>query len=127
MSYYKKQNDNSIITGNVIYGTDFILDKNTKDQSYDGWKWFESPEEAYSYFAATQNKVTLRQFRLALLKNNINPQMITELLSDNAEGLIEWEYASEISRDHPLVESLGVILNKSEEEINQIFDLAKTL
>ena len=126
MSYYKKQEDNSISVGETIHGAEFTLDENTKDQSFDGWKWFDLPEEAYTYFSAIDS-VSPRQFRLSLLQNGINPSVITDMLKDNDEALIEWEYSINISRTHPLVSQMGIALSKTPEEIDSIFEQAKQL
>jgi len=34
---------------------------------------------------------------------------------------VEWEYATEIRRNHPFVEVLGVILNLSEDQVDMLF------
>lgn len=66
-------------------------------------------------------ELTPRQFRLAMLADGTSPSEITTLLQGNEAGLIEWEYASTIKRDHPLVASLAAALGKTEEEIDAIF------
>jgi hypothetical protein len=126
MSYYKKQQDNSISVGETIHGLEFTLDETTKDQSFDGWKWFDLPEEAYNYFSTTDS-VSPRQFRLSLLQNGINPNIITDMLQNNDAALIEWEYSINISRTHPLVSQLGITLGKTDQQIDDIFKQAKEL
>jgi hypothetical protein len=49
--YYKQNEDYSIIFANRVYNSDFILDENTTDLEFDGWKWFDSQSAAYSYYA----------------------------------------------------------------------------
>lgn len=66
-------------------------------------------------------ELTPRQFRLAMLQDGTSPDQITTMLQDNEAGLIEWEYASSIKRDHPLVASLAATLGKTEQEIDNIF------
>ena len=65
------------------------------------------------------SEVTPRQFRLALLAVEIDPANITAML--DGESLIEWEYASSIRRDHPLIDSLADTLGKTSEEVDAIF------
>lgn len=127
MSYYKKQQDNSVSVGETIYGPDFTLDETTIDQSHDGWKWFDTPEAAYAYFSNSTDDVTPRQFRLSLLNNGINPSVITDMLKDNESALIEWEYTTSISKSNPLIYVLADALNKTEDDVNEIFNQAKNL
>lgn len=127
MSYYKKNNDNSISVGNNITGPNFILDDTTTNQTYDGWKWFDTPESAYAYFSNSTDDVTPRQFRLSLLNNGINPSVITDILKNNESALIEWEYATTISKSNPLIYELANVLNKTENDIDEIFNQAKNL
>jgi DNA repair exonuclease SbcCD ATPase subunit len=77
--------------------------------------------------------VTQRQFRLALVSIGIMPSDITLALSAiedeiaREQALIEWEYATSIERDHPLVLSLAEQLNKTSEEVDAIFETAAGL
>lgn len=49
--YYKRNIDNSILVASKVYGPTYTLDETTKNESYEGWKWFDESEAAYSYFA----------------------------------------------------------------------------
>lgn len=71
--------------------------------------------------------LTPRQFRLAMLSAGVTPDTVTSMLSDNPAALIEWEYASEIKRDHPLIGALAAQMGKSEAEIDQIFIMGDNL
>jgi hypothetical protein len=71
--------------------------------------------------------VTPRQFRLALLAANIDPADIDTLLAGDPAALTEWQYAQEIRRDHPLVESLSASLQKTPEQVDALFLAAAIL
>jgi hypothetical protein len=70
-------------------------------------------------------ELTPRQFRLAMLQAGVSPAQITAMLeaAGDEAGLIEWEYASSIRRDHPLIVTLAGALGKTEADIDQIFIL----
>jgi hypothetical protein len=75
--------------------------------------------------------VTMRQGRLALLQAGLldSAEAVIAAMA-GAEGTaarIEWEYATELKRDHPLVVSLGAALGQTPEQIDALFDLARTL
>lgn len=129
--FYKKQDGQLLYGSHIVEGDGYVLlaqDKDTYEYPVDGWVWFDSPEEAYVYFAdRSEGAVTPRQFRLALLSFGINISVIDSMLSDNPTGLVEWNFASTIERDHPLVTTLGDAMGKSAAEIDAIFELAKTL
>lgn len=76
--------------------------------------------------------VTPRQLRLALLSQGITGEHIAEVIAGLPEGQreaarIEWEYALEIRRDHPLVAGFAAALGKSGEEIGALFRAAGRL
>jgi len=76
---------------------------------------------------------TPRQFRLALIQlgKDLNQiQIAIDNISDPAlkqQTQVEWEYALEIKIDHPGVISIASTLNISEQELQDIFNLAVTL
>lgn len=77
--------------------------------------------------------VTPAQIRLALLQAGIPPASITAAITqipdDTARetASILWEYATQFERNHPFVAQIGAALNKTDEEIDAIFTVAKTL
>lgn len=123
--FYRKDDEGNVQRVNELIGPGFVYNEENKGE-YDGWKWFDSAEDAYKSFIS-ENKITPRQIRLALLQVGITPTQITDMLRDNPAAFIEWEYASYVDENHPLVLSLGAALNKTEEDIRNILNLAKTL
>lgn len=76
-------------------------------------------------------KVSMRQARLALHRRNLL-QIVIESLSalpdpQKTEAQIEWEYATEVRRDSPLVQTLSVALGMTKPDIDDLFNLASTL
>jgi hypothetical protein len=75
--------------------------------------------------------VTMRQARLALLsagKLSLVNAAIAGLPEGEKEAAeIQWEYGSEVERLSPLVVGLMPALGMSEEEIDALFELARTL
>jgi len=84
-----------------------------------GWQVLELTEAA----------VTPRQFRLAMLAAGVDladiEQAIAALPAEQRQAArVEWEFASEIRRDHPLVAQLAAALDKTDAEIDQVFLVA---
>lgn len=71
--------------------------------------------------------VTPRQIRLALIQGGIDLAAIDAAVSNNQVAKVEWEYASYVNRNHPLVEQLGQQLGLSAAQIDALFSLAQTL
>lgn len=77
--------------------------------------------------------LTARQLRLGLLSAGITPAMVEAEIeqitneTDRETAKIEWEYASEYQRDHPLIDQLGLALGLSEDDINTMWLSAATL
>ena len=76
--------------------------------------------------------VSMRQARLALLQAGLLDQMETAIAAiedpDQRQAVqIEWEYAAEVSRAHPWVQSLAATLELDETGMDGLFTLAATL
>lgn len=75
---------------------------------------------------------TPRQFRLALLSKNPDPNYVDNLLNtiqnegERVRAKIEWEYAVEIERDHPMIQLLAQNLNMNNSQLNDFFEYANT-
>jgi hypothetical protein len=75
--------------------------------------------------------VTMRQARLALLQAG-KLSLIDAAIDAQDEPLksaarIEWEYATEVRRDWPLVQILGPAIGTTEADLDDLFILAATL
>jgi hypothetical protein len=71
--------------------------------------------------------VTMRQARLALHDAGLLTQVNGAVSALGGAVEIEWEYATTVERSSPLVASLATALNLSEQEIDALFEAAKTL
>jgi hypothetical protein len=74
-------------------------------------------------------EVTPRQLRLALLTSGITPAAVAGVIGQLPEpqrtaALIEWEYATVMRRDHPLIGSLAGALGKTNADIDALFAAA---
>lgn len=77
--------------------------------------------------------VTQRQFRLALLGLGVKASEIDAIIAKIPEATaqeaarIEWEWASVIDRNNPLVASMAQAMDKTDEDIDQLFAAARGL
>lgn len=100
-----------------------------------GWTYdgddFAAPIVSPEDRRATIRPVTMRQARLALLAAGVLGDVAPALAAlpsphrDAAE--IEWEYASEVRRDAPLIAALGGALGLTEDQIDDLFEAASAL
>jgi hypothetical protein len=76
---------------------------------------------------------TPRQLRIALIQTGISLSMIQAFIDSIQDpiqkeiAIVEWEYALEIHRQHPLVLGIAANLNLTQKQIDDIFVLAGTL
>lgn len=133
MGFYKKE-DNQILVGeNFVYSPVVTLKAEEKDNytyPQDGWYWFDTFDEALVFFSKMVNvtvvSVTPRQIRLKLLELGLL-DTINNMLEQNAAWKIEWEYATEVLRNSPLISGLASELGLSDEAIDALFIEASTL
>ena len=131
MGFYKKV-DNDILTGeNFVFSPVVTLKAEDKD-SYvypqDGWYWFDTFDEALVFFAGLKNSdsITMRQARLYLLNKGLLG-MVDSIVSRNEAWKIEWEYATDVVKNSPLVAALASELGLSAEDIDLMFIEASKL
>lgn len=75
--------------------------------------------------------ITMRQVRLALLQagllSNVEAAIAALPEPERTAAHIEWEYATEMKRDHTLISTLAVGLGLSAEQIDNLFQAAVAL
>ena len=131
MPFYKKDEENLINGGDVVSSPLITLTKETKDNytyPQDGWYWFDSFDEALQFFAGlkSSDSITMRQARLYLLNAKLLSQ-VDNIVSQNEAWKIEWEYATDVVKDSPLVVALASQLGLSAEAIDTMFSEASKL
>ena len=90
-------------------------------------EWVPLPQEP-----SKVRLVSMRQARLALLQAGLLTQVETAIAAIGDAGQraavqIEWEYATEVNRSHPWVQTLGAALGLSAEDLDALFEQAATL
>jgi hypothetical protein len=71
--------------------------------------------------------VTPRQIRLALYQSGLLPAATTWIGSADEGTRIEWDYATEVRRDHAMWPVAAAALGKTSADIDALFLLAATL
>lgn len=70
------------------------------------------------------SSVTMKQARLALLAAGLLDDIDATIKASNRESKIEWEYASEVRRDHPLIASMQQARGLTDAEVDALFTAA---
>jgi len=77
--------------------------------------------------------LTARQLRLGLVMNGITLAQVEAEIDaiedeqDRVVAQIEWEYASQFERDHPLIDQIGAALGLTPEQIDAMWEAASEL
>lgn len=90
--------------------------------------WVSEGNEIASYSApaaVTPSSVTIRQAKLQMSRAGIlgavNDFIDGMEGQEGEEARIEWDYATELRRDHPLVAALGPQFNLTDADIDDLF------
>ena len=73
--------------------------------------------------APQPRSIDMRRLRLALLQMNLLDSIDAVIAGQERSAQIEWEFATNVQSDHPLVLQIATAMSLN---INQIFDLAET-
>lgn len=88
------------------------------------WDAMEAAEAARYKGPAS---VSMRQARLALLGAGLLDTVDVAIAQAGGAAKIEWEYATEVRRDAPLVTQMGQMLNMDSAALDALFVQAVTL
>lgn len=76
--------------------------------------------------------VSARQIRTALVISGISLDGIAAIINslpepDRSVAMVAWEYSNDFYRDNEMIASLGPLLGFTEEDLDNLWNLAKTL
>jgi hypothetical protein len=77
--------------------------------------------------AIIPNVVSMRQARLALLQSGLLSTVSAAIAAGGEADQIEWEYATEVNRNQPLVQNMKAGLGLSDADLDNLFILAASL
>ncbi len=123
MAFYKRNNETLLTAPNFVHGPDFSLTaENHTEQAYpvDGWYWFDTLDEAMQALSksAVTGSISMRQARLRLLSLGVYDQVNTAIRSMSQAAQIEWEYATAVQRENPLVLAMTQLLGWSADDLD---------
>ena len=101
--------------------------KNTDRAAYEAWLGSGNTPDPYVAPVPPAVSVTPRQARLALNAAGLLPQVEAAVAAADKATQITWEFASTISRDDPLINTLASALGLSTAQIDALFAMAATL
>jgi hypothetical protein len=136
MPFYKRDDEEILTAPNFVYGPGFELSAETHAAHVypvDGWYWFDTLDQAIAFFASQQpvESISPRQLRLQLLKDGLLQQVEAALQAlpepEKTAVKIEYEYATEIRIDNPLVTSIAMLLGFDDAALRDFFQTAKQL
>lgn len=130
MPFYKKL-EGQLVASDFVDAPGYMLSEAGKnDHTYpvDGWYWAESLDAALGLFTASPSgSVTMRQASLALLNAGLLDDVEALVATLPRAYQIEWERASTVQRDNPLVEIVRQQQGMTSGQIDDLFTLAATL
>ena len=91
----------------------------------------EEKQAAYEAQRAAERRATMactpRQARLALASQGLYEAVQTTVVAISDEARIEWEYATTVERTSPLIDAMKGVLGMTDEDLDNLFELAVTL
>jgi hypothetical protein len=83
--------------------------------SFDGESWNNYSEDV------TPRTISMRQARLELLSRELLDVVNAQISTMSQSAQIEWEYATEVHRNNPLVAQLQTSLNMTDSDMDLFF------
>ncbi|MFN4126902.1 hypothetical protein [Pannonibacter indicus] len=125
MPYAARNSEGDVI---ALYAAQQVVgESDDGDPIYSDHEWLvEDDPEVVAFLAPTPSlpPLTARQFRLGLLDAGMAPAQVDAVIAqieDEASRVraqIEWEYASQFQRAHPLVTTLSAALGLTPEQVD---------
>ncbi|WP_051680010.1 hypothetical protein [Pseudorhizobium marinum] len=91
------------------------------------WEAAGNDVPAFSLEPAVAQPLTARQLRLGLVANGIAMEQVEVAIAaiedtqQRAVAFVEWEYAAQFERDHPLIASIGAALGLTAEQVDAMW------
>jgi len=111
--------DDADFQSRIVWSADYTGPKPTLAE-------VEARRAEIEYEQARVKVVAARQLRLALLQSGLLDTVDGAMQGADRATRIEWEYATQFERLHPMVAAMGAQLGKTEREIDDLFALAAT-
>ena len=136
MKYYKLENQvyafeadgsqDEYITQDMVRMTSSEVDKHLNPKKY------MTDEQLYEIYVKSLRPLTRRQFRLALLDNDLLGDLETAIsnIEDTAEKRridIEYTESDKFARTSESVKTMFTLINQTEEQINELWEKALAL
>ena len=134
--FYKiNANGGLMYAPNYVYNANFHLtkdDENLADmEEVNGWKWFDSDSDAYTYFKITPESqpwsVTPLQAKIALNNAGLLDQIEAYIETADKNTQLAWKLASEFRRDSVLLQGIATQLNMTSTDLDNLFAAAKEI
>ena len=134
--FYKiNLNGGLMFAPNFVCTSNFQLSKDDPDindmEVTDGWKWFNSDSDAYTFFNITPEnqpwEVSCMQAKIALNNAGLLDQVETYISTASKNTQLAWELASTFNRNSVLLKELASQLNLTETDIDNLFIAAKEI
>jgi hypothetical protein len=111
----------------LMNGTDLITESpviewNEREQGWQaGNTVYVDTQRSYTVVQNMPNSISMRQARLQLLAMNLLDAVNTQISTMPTAAQIEWEYATEVKRDNPLVLALQTALSMTDSDMDLFF------
>lgn len=131
--FYKKADNGEILFApNFVHmpGKSLVRDNpSDKLESFNGWQWFESQEQAFIAYAsvAQPDVITRMQAKLALHNAGLLPTVLAVVDQADAAAQIAWADAEVFMRDSPLLNQLATAAGITPEQLDTLFAAAKQI
>jgi hypothetical protein len=128
--FYKKDGEN-LLQGAMVSMPELTLTADNQAQHtypINGWYWFDTLDDAINFYASKSDvtSITPRQARLKLLELGLL-DALENTIKTNRAWEIEWEYATSVKRDSPLISAVASVVGLTGEQIDTLFDEASLL
>jgi hypothetical protein len=130
MPFYKRE-DEQLQTATTVAMPEVTLTVDNQAQHtypVNGWYWFDTLDEALNFYAskADVTSITPRQARLKLLELGLL-DALENTIKTNRAWEIEWEYATSVKRDSPLIGAVASVVGLTDDQIDTLFAEASLL
>ena len=131
MPFYKKQDQELQCAPNFVYAPNYTLKAEEKDNHtypVDGWYWFDTLELAMAGMAPATQTVSRRQFKLALLQLDLL-DAVEAFVNASTDNVVKISYNEAVDFDpaNPLLLAMVLAMGKTQEDLDAVFALARTL
>ena len=124
MSFYKRKNEELLVAPNFVHAPGYSLTAEQKDTytyPVDGWRWFDTLDQAMAGMRSAAVTITPLQAKIALHRAGLLSTVEGMIAQSGVETQLAWSAANDFERSSTLLNGMAQAIGLTSEQLDALF------